>query len=193
MTAKRTDFKTKGEARVAIAKDVLKWINTEKMSVQQSGYLHSLGDALFDSTDVDNNSDLRDKLQGKECRVCALGAVFLTTVDRFNKVGCADIVSTGNRSDPWGVRYRHFSSLDRDMLTGYLNKYFTPVQLCMIESAFECDTFLEDDVEDNPAAVAKITKADAYGNALAEEGHSSQSRLRKIMENIIKNKGTFKP
>ena len=191
MTAKKTKFETKAKARVAIAKDVIKWMDTEKMRVAQFGYL-SFSDALFDQEDVDNNTDLRSKLQGKECTVCALGAVFLTTVDRFNKVGCSDLLTESDTHTYLGDRIPEHSSLERDSLTKYLKSYFTLLQLCMIESAFECGEF-SSDFYDNAKALKQIKQAEGYGNDLRSEGHNSKSRMRKIMNNVIRNKGTFKP
>lgn len=182
---KKTKFETKGKARVAIAKDVLKWMDTQKMDVQQSGYLLSKTGSLFSGLDVLDNADLKEKLQGKECQVCALGAVFLTTVDRFNQVGCADLLDEGDwRGGALSLKRRH--------LTNYLEKYFAPLQLCLIESAFECGSF-RTGFNSNHSALKKIAKAEQYGVKLHRKGLGPDKRLRKIMNNIIKNNGTFKP
>lgn len=184
---KRTDFKTKGEARVAIAKDVIQWMDTKKMLVANAGYLYSSSD-LFSFKDVGENADLRSKLQGKECRVCALGAVFLTTVDRFNKVGCGDISVEPNPYFP--EKDYTINHLRRNSLTKYLKRYFTPLQMGMIESAFECSEYYDGL---STSAQRAVIKAMNYGINLHNNGVDPEGKLRSIMKNIITNKGTFKP
>ncbi len=193
MTAKRTEFKTKGEARVAIAKDVLKWMNTKKLHASScNGYVTSGDGNLFNDEDVEKNADVKKNLKGKKCEVCALGAVFLTTVDRFNKIGCRDLVGA-DLMNPW-TENRSRRSLDREEITGYLKSYFTRLQLCMIESAYETSEFdTDENTFEGTQSWAKIAKASKYGEDFRLAGVGPEGRLRRIMSNIIDNKGTFKP
>ena len=159
--------KGKFDAHLVIAKDVIKWMDSKKMLVANAGYLYSSSD-LFSFKDVGENADLRNKLQGKECRVCALGAVFLTTVDRFNKVGCGDLSVEPNPYLP--EKDYTINHLRRDSLTKYLKRYFTPLQMGMIESAFECSEFYEGL---STTALKAVKKAMNYGINLQNNGVNS--------------------
>ena len=190
MTRKKTDFKSKADARVAIAKDVLKWIATGEMYVAQSEYVFS--DRLISRNDIKENTDLRQKLKehrkGGACQVCALGAAFLVAVDRFNEVGCNDLLGLDFTDDDDYDR-EHLSRLPRKSVTGYLKKFFTSKQMDLIEVAFERTACV---VGGSDCSDDELGKAASFGyNGVM---HSTpKQRLESIMNNIVDNKGTFVP
>lgn len=189
MTAKRTKFKTKGEARVAIAKDVLKWIDAEEIQVGTSEYVYN--PELISKEDLDTNADLRKKLKGqrKDCQVCALGAAFLAAVDRFNKVGCSDVITQGEFIYQ-GEHYNNtMSRMTRRSVTSYLNKFFSPTQLNLIEIAFEQSTGPIDGDQGRELFMKALDFSYNYDGA----SENDSDRLKRIMNNIVRNKGTFKP
>lgn len=103
--------------------------------------------------------------RSKPCSVCALGALFIGSVDKFNKLNF----------DFKGQDYQ-----DREKILTNLNSSFSQEQLVLIEYAFEC--WLDPDTKKpGPPAI--------FGSRYSND----TTRLRAIMNNIITNKGTFIP
>ncbi len=182
---KKTEFETKAEARVAIAKDVIKWVKTGRLYANKGSYVeYDDEEWLITDQQVKDSADLKTVLSDKKCSVCALGACFVATVDRFNKIGCDDLgihVHSENLDyGPSGV-----AGLGDSHLRKYLHKYFSESQLSLIECAFECSPSF------SGASASNRLKASDY----SESGnkYDEDELLIAIMRNIIKNKGTFKP
>jgi ribosomal protein S27AE len=119
--------------------------------------------ASLDENDIDAQKYIV-KLE-KNCPACALGNMMLSHVRLFDQVTLDQL--TGDRED----------------ITDVLEDYFDSDQLYLIEIAFESDaTFYNRGNEDRE-------KAGIYARKYENPKH----RLRAIMVNIIKNKGTFSP
>ncbi len=175
--------------RVAIAKDVLRWIETKRFLVKKGYYVvdqefdeyKDVGPALITKEDVDTNADAKEIMQDRNCRVCALGACFLASLDRYNNVGCSDLVAN------YGNNYHKGQSLSQFDTMKYLKRFFAPEQLDLIEAAFEMNVCHRVVLERDNIELLKAKKwGDEYFNNPTE-------RLEAIMENIIDNRGTFKP
>ncbi len=147
-------MKTKAAQRVEIAKDVLKWIKAEKLTIQA----HS---CYFDAKPINSNyqyvgKQLKQVLPKlKKCTVCALGSLFYANIMRYNK-----------NEIKYGISGVGFSGEIRRTL-----KMFSRPMMNDIERSFEGNNTYRAD------------------NKL----HSSETALIHIMNNIISNKGTFKP
>lgn len=166
---------TKAEKRVLIAKDVLKNLKAKKLEVATGTYC----------TFFKGNSQvefkvgcLQKQLQNKtniKCECCALGSAFYSYIMKFNNF---NVTEDGDE---------YFNETDMNVL----ERIFTPLQLSMIESAFEGCAMVErinhdfDQAYNHIAILRSIEFGDKYYN--------DAPRLQSIMQNIVDNNGTFKP
>jgi len=181
--------------RVAIARDVLAQIGN-RLVVTQGTYFES--DDLTKARKrrgVTKQTEIRELLNTVEsCNVCAKGALFICNIDKVNKLKIADL--TGD-----STQYGQIYGGD---ITDYLERLFDERQLKLIESAFEVTDMSEDsaDVDEYDFETSEdIEAAIEFGRLFQTEPENSYddvetdavSLLRAIMENIIVNKGTFRP
>ena len=163
--------------RVAIAKDVLRWLATGKL---RPGY------GYLDIPEFYDNQ--RDIVNGGTCEACAVGSLFACAVERGDAGGTV-------RRSPTSCR---LIGEDATEIHRKLAGIFEPDQLALIEAAFETECRLpiatiqavlgyEIDRQ-HPKAQEYFRKAwDFCPRADRPE------RMVLIMENIIANKGTFIP
>lgn len=108
MKAKKTFGQlSKAQKRVTVAKDVLKWLASGKITATPGWYL---------SVDVKGKT-----VNGHTCEGCALGAVFACAVERNPRLNELDNIELNSRSD----MHRHLAGI------------FSKEQLDAIEDAFE--------------------------------------------------------
>jgi hypothetical protein len=167
----------KAEARVLIAKDVIKQLKAKKLRALSGTYVRvrqNRGGKLFRDQDVEDGLDVRDVLRqrAKQCDVCAKGAILIATIMKFDNMPVMPEFLSSDAFDVLGMvacgnRYDGF---------------FSQGQLDQIERAFE-NPELDDCVTLNPLMVK-------YPRGKRDGDHN---RLIAIMENIIDNGGTFKP
>lgn len=166
---------SRSEKRVAIAKDVIKLVNTNKIKPKSGTYL-KIPKRLREDEKLDK------AIKEVTCTGCALGACFIGLVDQGDKLRVSDIL--GEFTDLNGIR---FGSVDDNDFRQHLRKVFSPKQLSLIESAFEKQHFEDDkcleDIEEQQAQAIKF----------GVKFPSVNSRMIGIMRNIIENKGTFRP
>jgi len=165
-------MKTKAEQRIEIAKDVLKHLKANKITAECAVYFKPDNKGMFEGQQL---KDILPKI--KNCKVCALGGIFYSYVARHN-----------NYQLNGGLGYRGLQNLDnehRQMRSAM--EMFQEKQLHLIEYAFEgrrIERFYD-------------YSEDTQWNAItyrAKKGiKSDNAALKHIMNNIIKNKGTFKP
>lgn len=181
MSAKNKKFHalTKAEKRIAIAKDVLKWISKDKINPVKGTYVKLPGE--FTST-ISEESPLDKVFETEQCKACALGACFIAMVDLGNNIKLGDIF----KRDEYDDSFEQERINDWDM-KNHLNKIFNKTQMDLIESAFETDDMSTNGGWKIPSP--SIQKAINLGYGYDE----NSDRLKVIMKNIIKNKGTFKP
>jgi hypothetical protein len=112
------------EQRVAIARDVLAQLKAKKIQPMRGTYLEMELTEL-----VENDAQVHTLLSlASECRVCALGSLFVSAV-KFH-----DQVAVGYYRSTWEPK-RSFSVGDR--VYEYLMKFFKKQQLCAMEREFE--------------------------------------------------------
>ena len=152
--------------RVLIAKDVLSQLAAKKINAKEGDYISVCNSDFYDAI----GKQLIDILPEIQCDCCALGASMISLVRAENdfKIPIGTAYDIGKRS------------FEKNLL-----KYFDKNQLILIESAFERESFAEDFVEYNTGMVNAVRFGESF---LTDLG-----RLKGIMNNIIKNKGTFKP
>lgn len=164
---------TKKEARIRVAKDVLKWLKLGELSLIPGEYL---SDNLNNLPEAGCAKANIEKL--KTCNVCALGAMFLGQIDIFNKIQIEDVF----RYD-----YKKNLCVRDEVMREKLKDIFDINQQCLIECAFEIDDRSGQD--DDTVTEEQIENAKAFGAQYIRP----RQRLQAIMENVIKNKGVFKP
>ncbi len=167
---------SKRQKRVIIAQDVLKALKAKRL-VPQTGTYFDAGvsfptqgwssSPIRQAIETDPTGSFQDLIpQLPACTACAKGAIFVCTALRQNQVEnqlLRDRTATGLFSDA--------------NLSNALQGVFSPSQLRVIENEFECKRI----IKRGPYAVMGLQR---FGE---------KRRMKEIMENIVRNKGTFKP
>jgi hypothetical protein len=190
---------TPAQKRVTIAKDVLKLLRQKRVKVRQGNWVRSpeLEGLMKDKPYAQLDSILPVV---RECEACAVGAMFLATVSRCNDFSVGDyykahIGTIGLNASP---RF--------EQLANYLGQFFSLRQLGSIEAVFEGhidSTQFRAFPSGIPQAVRRAVERVAKENAKDRDPswetnadarrERAGARLVRIMKNIIKNNGTFKP
>ena len=168
--------KSRAEKRVLVAQDVIAQIKAKTLIPSSGDWVY-----ILDKYEPAYEASLRETVLNKEveCNCCALGGLFLSCTLFNNKVKVGDVSPT----------FGEYGFLDSTIyaekkFSNGLNTIFSNEQLKLIEVAFECGcgAFYEDDVKDGE-------KAAKFGSRYNTE----KGRMIGIMNNIIKNNGTFIP
>jgi hypothetical protein len=196
------------QKRVLIAKDVIAQIKAKKIKPEQGSFvmvekvqgfmssteaeyrtgswnfaMNKLSDTEGFDADV-RHLYLENKIQ--QCSCCALGGMFMsctlynnnTTVDNLYYAGDA----IGN------VLYDD----NPEHLSNGLNKFFSVAQLRLIEQTFEGNQgVVNSGMDDNTGEI--VDKYSPESEAFYTKYKKPKDRLIAIMQNIVKNNGTFKP
>ena len=170
MTKKLT---AKAKKAIRVCKDVIANLRSRKLQAAQGIYVsQDVSDAIteIDQDEVSLQKVLKKWLKPRrQCQVCALGSLFISKVDRYNKCN----VSPWDVLSPYGIEFNK-----------QLSEIFSREQQSMIESAFETEP--GEKYWDPECAIGKAIEFGAkYKNPT--------TKLIAIMNNIIKNGGTFKP
>lgn len=115
------------------------------------------------------------KNKNNSCRVCARGALLLSTIHKENKFNLTELVHTednGGSYDPRGKGDIKLKTL------------FSEKQICMMETAFEGDNLNEDYLEYDIS-----NKCILFGEMFKDDN----KRLLAIFNNVVKNNGLFVP
>lgn len=174
---------TPAQKRVAIAKDVIAQLDAKLIKAKRGVYFEN--DKVDDLTHRATRShwdpkiteyvppipelaklETRDAIMSasQTCSACAVGSIFVAGMLRADKCTLGE---RGGMSE-----------------YNYANKFFTYEQLRHMETVFECGCFYKEGFNRYGCGIGDATQ-------LPEA--SADERLRWIMNNIIKNKGTFKP
>lgn len=172
---------TPEQKRVAIANDVLGYLEAQRIKATPGTYMRLTG--------IGNVSDEEQICSviatAANCNVCALGATFMAAVDRANALNIEHV----------GVsRWGGDLEISYGDMSDYLCQFFDEGQLLMIEAAFEghdphCD--LDDDTLDATTRMFSWTEDAEGGDAICATPPAD--RMRAIMQNIVANNGRFKP
>ena len=189
MTDYRKDFpvlipKNKKEARLAIARDIIRHVKSHRLMATRGVYL-SVHD--WDKDIESSFEQIATSLQAKDapirCDVCGIGAACMVAVGLYD--------DAPELEADWNLDYTEFGHVSNigvssaDM-KAVLNKWFSPKQLDLIECAFEETT----DFRDGKSSKAARIKAAVF---CPDHSHSGEAAMEAIYQNIIDNDGTFKP
>lgn len=173
---------TKAELRVRVAKDVLKWLKNDELKVSTGEYV-TPENVKFPS--VGDAQQHVDKL--KQCTVCALGSCFIGLVNQMDKLDLQELFQIRMYSNTSGPIFE-------DKMRNYLREIFSETQMLLIESAFEMQDMRGSNYHDVNISAVNIARAIEFGK---QHDHTidanAKSRLKAIMNNIVKNKGIFIP
>lgn len=173
---------------VEVAKDVLNLLKRKKIVPTLGSFcVLPSTDAI---TDVVGNVAYEFSLQrflkkSKEpCQVCGIGAIFVSLVNKKNKFNiCKD--SFGNFDTE--INLDHTQDDGSDMYTT-LAQAFSGKQIESIEVAFEGGRGYYDSCNTN-LSLRDFDSAAEFNSGI----DSPDERMSRIMKNIIKNGGAFKP
>lgn len=157
---------------VAIARDVLEQLRLKRYAAKQDTYVQVFSEeGMLCSQRYDDEGDksFKDFFAEKQrttCKVCALGAAFVSLVNLKNDCSVNEMVA----------------DIDRDRL----EDIFGNDNLNLMESAFEkCEMGNSMMIDEDEHS---LEAAGDWGNQYAY----SNERLRAIMLNVIRNNGDFK-
>jgi hypothetical protein len=157
----------KAKERIAIAKDALKWLRAGALRAGKGHYVDPTNPCYIDSLSTGFlDKQLRDCNLGS-CSVCMRGALFLAKAVRFDKVkACINI---------------YCEKMNREVLLDH----FEESQIELIETYYEGQSF------GWHFSIAEFHDGEA--RAFYNSHPDNTERMKKILLNIIKNKGTFVP
>lgn len=182
---------TKPQQRIRIAQDVIKHLNTAKITAESGVYFDL--DLVQPRKNqvrevIKKGISLQELIQSEKaesCRTCALGGLFFSAVYRANQYNTKEDVVPGVAL--------HICGKDAK---DNLSNYFSHKQLAFIESAFEeipMNYGIPREVKMNGKSLQKA--ADYFNddpNLPSRTTEADDYKLRNIMKNVIKNGGTFK-
>lgn len=159
------------EKRVIIAQDVIDRLNADLLIANPGSMMK--GVSLM-GEELNWADSFKTYINRKSCKVCAKGALFCSVIGRVNKISIDDAVSAteGNHYD--------------DAAHMKLRELFTLEQLDLIETAFEGTSYIGEHTQIT-SEESEIARTYFYKFIIARE------RMIAICENIIENKGEFKP
>lgn len=166
---------TKPQKRVMIAQDVLAQIKAKKFRAKEGTWVSPSRNLGYGTEGV------REAFAAGEmghCNVCALGGLFMSCT---NLNGGTTFNDFDSEADEIGYLIEM-----KNTLSNGLDKFFSYDQLRLIEIYFEGGegAFQLDELPEDIDADSVISFWENYG---------ATDRLKMIMENIVQNKGTFKP
>ncbi len=120
---------SKARRKVALARDVLKQLAAKKITSEGAGYFGFSDDT--DKTVISPKQQLKTFSKKKECRVCALGALFKCKLDMVNNLTIGDLCD--------GKEFETINHIyaDHNDITKYLLNVFSIDEMYEIENFFE--------------------------------------------------------
>lgn len=209
--AKATAVKlTPSQHRVQLAEDVLQQIKAKRFIATHNTYVISVNGAwerklnrVAKGAEFWHDPKLNNEDEGaprtakrfqaelappKKCKVCVDGALFVAALDRHDDLKLRDLEGP--------------SSVDQEDMIPYLDRWFTTFQTRLMELAFEGTWHGTEEAEsttgygkngDELFGAARTWNSYYTYYANDGEGFGAEELMVKIMENVITNRGTFRP
>lgn len=180
---------SKAKKRVVVAQDCLDRIKAGQFQPERNKFIDDRDlSRLVTGNDIYVNLEnvvsvescsLKDRINEiPKCTACAKGSLFLAFIGRANNFDVNDVNFRNNNAT-------------NDNFHAKLLEIFDIKQLALIEFAFEKRLYMKVDLEGNAINFTEKTVDKAVEFFKFYDG--SENRMIGICENIIKNKGTFKP
>ncbi len=172
------------DKRVAIAKDVLEHLEANKIIASSGNWLIGIE---FSMEEYSNNIGLKEKFstETQKCEACAIGGMFFAAVKLFNKLNVQDLSNAPLYCNGESIPCYSFGL---STIRPYLLQFFDLKQLMLIEIAFETGVG-QYRLYDLPESEEEL----GYVASKFCVNMSSEDSMKLIMQNIIKNNGTFDP
>lgn len=172
-----------GRQKMRIVKDAIMQINSKILEVQTGKYYSLLHSAYREKDGKLKTNNLQKLLQEAKpnepvCQVCAKGALFAGCVFNVNKV-------KSNFGDNFFVRETEMFQKKK------LIKWFSPLELDMIETAFE-RRLITDSTQSLRTEKGRDNELAKKCISFGKKYKSHTNRLLAILNNILENK-VFKP
>jgi hypothetical protein len=168
MSTRKFDSLTPRGKAVRVAKDVLQQLKVKKLIATQGKYF-DFGATNWSIYDYSKNDDMKHRVAASHtCQVCALGSA---------------ICGYANLNGPVNISTAYSGTDIKNTLGGVV---FTRQNLGEIEPAFELDHAFSDREGVSREDACKAVK-------FGKKYKTPENRLRAIMNNIIQNRGVFKP
>jgi hypothetical protein len=167
----------------SVAADVLQRLSTFRLKKGRyiAGTLTSNPEEIAPSTDL---QELVSDVQ-MNCEVCAIGACLISKARLFDNVPALKLLHEYD-TVPGALTSGTRINVDRKAIEHHLDDVFTPLQLSMIESAFEMSIMGEDLVPEPQWDY--LRGASMFGQRYDENPYG---RVAAVMQNIIDNDGVF--
>jgi hypothetical protein len=180
---------SKAEKRVMIAGDVIKQVKARKYEATCGLYVDfNFGGSNPKGVVVGGSVQETLLTKNPKCKVCGIGSLMLSAIRYNNNVKWKESdwrdSSILDEMDYYDNGDLIYSKNDENAYldaSKNLNKFFSERQLRLIESAFEVRAFHSDNQQ--------YVEAEEFGQKFIDD----KKRLLAIMNNIVENKGTFKP
>lgn len=179
---------------MAIAQDVINSLKRGQLTAANGTWVR-VDDCLL--TDTEAGTELQSLFKKKEvtCDVCALGACFVSAVKLGNN---CKLTEDAKQLDGFEFYDKHENGWADDTgMWKVLSRYFVRSQMALIETAFEMGQGYYGNTGDigDTAIGVNILGEERYYAAVnfGERYGDDESRMVAIMQNIVDNKGTFKP
>lgn len=181
------------QKRIEIAKDVIVQLEAGKYTTK-GGYFSLKGENLmYDQErykeEFSKITELQTLIDLPEatCQVCGIGAVFAS------KVRLGDNCKMEHSEHNCDLEDAIDAFVSRDSLVEQLNGIFDPIQCDLIEAAFEgTTTYAESDVSEmTDDEIDDYSDKLAYAERMYRHNTDRDDIMRRIMQNIIDNNGTF--
>lgn len=168
---------TPSRKRIEIARDVLRQIKIGRIVPETGTYMSP---TFSKPENYSRDTEVSSLIERAEsCNACALGAVFMCTVQRMDrlKVGFG-----GHTSDFYVSSHK---------MRDYLEEFFSPEQILLIELAFEGGVI---DMSDMRIASPGFKREDYRVAKKYNKGvRDAKLRMENIMRNIERHGGRFEP
>ena len=166
-TNKRFDAANINKQRMMIIEDAIIRIKSKNLKADTGDILDVNGFGFKFESSLKNIINSADN----GCRVCAKGALFCSLIGRVNQITVGEFADNVNPN-----------SIDSiEMIE--LQKYFSLEQIDLIETAFEGCSYLE--------VIEPIENLKA--ESFHERYSDNELRMLAILDNMVENKGIFKP
>lgn len=178
------------QQRVVIAQDVINRISTRQYHPHSGSYVTSF--KTLDDSMPEDDTDIKSTIDNiRECDVCAIGALLMSSIIFKNSITYGDI--RNNREGRAFCAHQKIRSIFASL--------FSAQQLSLIEIAFEGQSS-NDGGYCNYGRMAMNGGVDVVDSATVRKtiaeyniknGYDEKANLLSIMQNIVDNNGTFKP
>lgn len=179
---KTTNKLTKVERRLAIVKDAILQLKLDVYKTGIYGYITLPSSILVEKRNSPGEQvqPLLCNLGKKEfCGVCAKGAIFLSTIRKEDNLLLVDLNNSGYVITDWLTKDKLFSRKNLDLIEAYYESS---------TGILEAGKITWKNLDKIEQSINKFVKKYPSNNRNVRTG-----RLLAILNNMVKNKGIFKP